>query len=132
MLGIRPDLQILSAFILRHKSTSDIELPSYVPDWSLPKYGGGFVQRYYRFKPTQLFRAAGSSIPRVILIPDSNAISLEGFRLYTLARVVPIKSLLGARDDGSVFVNETILRMLTTRAIAADIYAFSGEPSWIA
>jgi hypothetical protein len=32
VLAIRPDLQILSAVILRHKSTSNIELPSYVPN----------------------------------------------------------------------------------------------------
>jgi hypothetical protein len=132
VLAIRPDLQILSAVILRHKSTSNIELPSYVPDWSLPKYGGGFLQRYYRFKPTHLFRAAGPSTPRVTLIPDSNAISLEGFRLDTISRVIPIKSLLGARDGGSVSVDETILRDLATSVIAANTYAFSGEPPWAA
>ena len=63
VLSIRPDLQILSAIILRHRKTSNLALPSYVPDWSLPKYGGGFLQRYYRFKPTHLFRTAGPTIP---------------------------------------------------------------------
>ncbi|PVH68642.1 HET-domain-containing protein [Cadophora sp. DSE1049] len=132
VLDIRPDLQILSAVILRHKSTSIIELPSYVPDWSLPKCGGSLLQRYYRFKPTHLFHAAGSSTPRVTLIQDSNAISLEGFRLDTISRVIPIKSLLGARDDGSVSVDETILQDLAKSVIAANTYAFSGEPSWAA
>lgn len=132
VLSLRPDLQILSAVNLRHKTDSDLKLPSYVPDWSLPKYGGGFLQRYYRFKPTHLFRAAGPSKPRVTTTKDSNAISLEGSRLDTISRVIPIKSLLGARDDGSDSVDETILRDLTTKVIASDAYPFSGEPSWIA
>ncbi|KUJ23954.1 HET-domain-containing protein [Mollisia scopiformis] len=36
VLSIRSDFQILSAVILRHQQISNIKLPSYVPDWSLP------------------------------------------------------------------------------------------------
>ncbi|OCK94220.1 uncharacterized protein K441DRAFT_677703 [Cenococcum geophilum 1.58] len=61
MLKIRLDLQILSAVMLRHKTNSVHELPSYVPDWARPKHGGGFLQRYYRFKPTHLFRRSHDS-----------------------------------------------------------------------
>lgn len=63
VLSVRPDLLILSAVIARHRPLSRLALPSYVPDWTLPKVGGGIIQRYYRFQPESLFRAAGNSRP---------------------------------------------------------------------
>ena len=132
VLNIRPDLQILSAVILRHRTNSDFALPSYVPDWSLPKYGGGFLQRYYRFKPTHLFRAAGATTPRIIMEEHSDTISVEGIPLDTVARVLPIKSILGVKEDGSVSMTESSLRELAADEIASETYPFTGEPSWIA
>ena len=130
VLGIRPDLQILSAVILRHRTDSDLKLPSYVPNWNLPTYGGGILQRYYRFKPHHLFRAAGATTPRITIEEHSDTISLEGLRLDTVIRVIPIKSILAAKEDSSVSVTETSLRELAQDVIASGTYPFSGEPSW--
>ena len=131
VLRIRPDLQILSAVILRHRTASSFGLPSFVPDWSLPKYGGGILQRYYRFKPTHLFRAAGATTPRITMDEHSDVINLEGLRVDTVARVIPIKSILAAKETSSVSVTETSLRGLAHDVLASDTYHFSGEPSWI-
>jgi hypothetical protein len=79
-----------------------------------------------------LFHAAGQSKARVNLIKDSNKISVEGSRLDTIAHIIPIKTLLGARADGSVSINETVLRDLTASILPSDTYPFSGEPSWVA
>lgn len=132
VLSLRQDLQILSAIYLRHGRMSTLSLPSYVPDWSLPKYGGGFLQRYYRFKPTHVFRAAGTSIPRVSLTEGSNTVGIQGSRLDVISRVIPIKSLLHTGDGDSVVVDETILRELSATASPSLTYGFTNEPSWVA
>ncbi|ORY11140.1 heterokaryon incompatibility protein-domain-containing protein [Clohesyomyces aquaticus] len=132
VLRTRPDLQILSSVILRHEKVSKLDLPSYVPDWTLPSSGGGILQRYYRFKTAHLFHAAGVSKPRVTLTEKSNSIRIEGTRLDTVALVVPIKSLLEVRDDDSVSVDATILQELTATVSASKTYSFTGEPSWVA
>jgi hypothetical protein len=132
ILSIRPDLQILSAVIHAHKAISGLQLPSYVPDWTLPKYGGGILQRYYRFKPECLFRAAGSTPTGITTSESSDVISIEGIRLDTIKRIVDIKSVLGTKEDGSVSVNEAILRKLAADVITSDTYPFSDEPSWLA
>jgi Heterokaryon incompatibility protein (HET) len=132
VLNIRPDLQILSAVVLRHRTNSKFSLPSYVPDWSLPKYGGGFLQRSYRFKPTCLFRAAGATTPRIITDGHSDKISVEGIPLDTVARIIPIKSILGMGEDGSVSITESSIRELAADVIASETYPFTGEPPWIA
>lgn len=132
VLRIRPDLLILSAVILRHRTTSIFGLPSFVPDWSLPKYGGGVLQRYYRFKPAHLFRAAGATTPHVIMEEHSDVINLEGLRVDTVARIIPIKSILAAKENSSVSVTETSLQDLAQEVLASDTYHISGESSWIA
>lgn len=132
VLSLSPDLQILSAVNLRQKRDSNLKLPSYVPDWTQPKYGGGFLQRYYRFKPTHLFRAAGASKSRVNLVNDSDIISIEGLRLDTISRIIPIKTILNTTGDGAVSVNKSILRELIASITESGTYAFTLEPSWIA
>ena len=132
MLKIRPDLQILSAVMLRHKTNSVHELPSYVPDWARPKHGGGFLQRYYRFKPTHLFRASGGTKSRVTMDDGTDKISIEGLRLDTISRVISIKSLLTAGQDGRMTVTEAVLRELAADAISTETYRFTDEPAWVA
>lgn len=132
VLNFRPDLQILSAVVLRHRASSGLALPSYVPDWNLPKYGGSILQRYYRFKPTHLFRAAGATTPRIRTEEDSDTISVEGLRLDTVARILPIKSILRAKADGSVSVTESSLQELSAHVIPSETYPFTSEPSWVA
>jgi hypothetical protein len=131
VLSIRPDFQILSAVILQHRKFSNLALPSYVPDWTLPKVGGGILQRYYRFKPYHLFRAAGSSEPQVKLEQGSDAISIQGLRLDTVSHVIHIKSVISAAEDGSVSITESILRDLAGKTIGSEHYPFNDEPSWI-
>jgi hypothetical protein len=110
VLRIRPDLQILSAVMLRHATNSIHGLPSYLPDWTRPKYGGGFLQRYYRFKPTHLFRASGGTMPKVEAADyGTDGIRIEGFRLDNISRVIPVKSLLAAGQDGHPAVTEASL-----------------------
>ncbi|KAL9613338.1 MAG: hypothetical protein Q9167_002099 [Letrouitia subvulpina] len=131
-LIICPDLQILSAVFHRHRKVSRFKLPSYVPDWSLPKYAGGILQRYYRFQPSYLFRAAGITTPRVQIDKHSDAIDLEGIRLDTVNVVIPIKSILCPSERDLLSINETKLRELAAEVLVGEIYPFTGEPSWIA
>ncbi|KAH8587428.1 heterokaryon incompatibility protein-domain-containing protein [Bisporella sp. PMI_857] len=132
ILRVRPDLQILSAVMLRHRDGSELQLPSYVPDWTRPKYGGGFLQRYYRFKPTHLFRAGGETKPRVTSNPESNSISLEGLRLDTIRHVIPLRFLLTAGEGSRIFVTQETLQDLSSEAIVSEKYGFTAEPAWIA
>ncbi|KAG7284472.1 hypothetical protein NEMBOFW57_010846 [Staphylotrichum longicolle] len=140
VLITRSDLQILSAVMVRHAAASAHNLPSYVPDWTQPKYGGGFLQRYYRFKPTHLFRASGDTKPRVTVeavVDDkggilADAIAIEGFRLDTIARVIPIKYLLAPGRVSSTSVTQAVLSKLAADALPSPTYPHTGEPAWMA
>ena len=131
-LNIRPDLLVLSAVIRRHRTMASLQLPSWVPDWSQPNYGGGVLNRYYRFKPTSFFRAAGATKPRVALLGYSDTICLEGMRLDTVEHVIPIKSIVMAKDEKSAFVTEKRLRQMAAEVISLETYPFTGEPFWTA
>lgn len=72
VLRVRSDLSILSAVIRRRRILSELKLPSYVPDWTVPCYGRGILQRYYRFSKKLLFRAAGNSRSKVTLDENSD------------------------------------------------------------
>jgi hypothetical protein len=49
LLTAQPGLRVLSAVVLQHRKTSAFHLPSWVPDWSQRQWGGGILQKYYRF-----------------------------------------------------------------------------------
>jgi len=132
LLHICPGLHVLSAVMLRHRTTSTLRLPSWVPDWTQLEYGGGVLNRYYRFKPTSLFRAAGASKPRVTVVGNSDTICLEGVHLDTVERVIPIKSILMANGENSFSVTETRLQEIVAELISLETYPFTGEPFWIA
>lgn len=145
ILKVRPDLQVLSSVMLRHNATSVLGLPSYVPDWTQPKYGGGFLQRYYRFKPTHLFRAAAGTAPEVTVAEDGvDGVSLAGLRLDTIARVITKGQLLaraGGDSSGRLALTEAMLRSLALDIFAPaasaspdtiSTYAPTGEPAWTA
>jgi hypothetical protein len=129
-LTSRPDLRILSAVILRHKRESPLHLPSWVPDWNQPKWGGGILNRYYRFKPTSLFKAAGRSKPMVHLMADSDTISLQGTCLDTVERIIDVKSILEGEERGSYYVTQAILRDIAADVISVEKYPFTDEPHW--
>jgi Heterokaryon incompatibility protein (HET) len=132
VLNICPDLRILSAVIGRHRAKTTLLLPSWVPDWSQPKCGGGILNRYlYRFRPGCSFRAGGPGKPRVTLAEDSDTLFLQGVRLDTVSRVIPIKSMLKAKDE-SCAVTEAILQELAGQLVSLQNYPFTGEPFWIA
>lgn len=131
LLNTCPDLRILSVVIRRHRTTTTLELPSWVPDWSQPKCGGGILSRYYRFAPTSLFRAAGASKPRVTMVADPDRICLEGIRLDTVERVIRIKSILMAKDENSFSVTEPRLREMAAEVTSLETYPFTGEAFWI-
>jgi hypothetical protein len=133
VLTTRPDLQVLSAVMVRHAATSIHNLPSYVPDWSQPKYGGGFLQRYYRFKPTHLFRASGGEKPCVVLGKDGDdSIAIDGFRFDTISRVIPIKEVLTPGRVSRTGVTQAVLSKLAEDAISTSTYPHTGEPAWMA
>ncbi|KAK4233654.1 HET-domain-containing protein [Achaetomium macrosporum] len=134
LLRTRPDLQILSAVIIRHAASSSYDLPSYVPDWMQPKYGGGILQRYYRFKPTHLFRASGDTKPRITIADNdqNDAVTVEGFRFDTISRVIPIKSMLTRGEGSRMTVTEAVLYKLAEDAISTAAYPHTGEPAWMA
>jgi hypothetical protein len=132
ILATQLDLRILSALILRHRRATTLDLPSWVPDWSQPKYGGGNLQRYYRFAPTRLFYAGGRRGSRIITAPNPNHICLEGLSLDSVARVISIKTMLATDDEHSFGLNETGLRKLSSELSSSEIYPFTNEPLWIA
>jgi len=132
VLNICPDLRILSAVIGRHRANTTLLLPSWVPDWSQPKCGGGILNRYlYRLRPGCSFRAGGPGKPRVTIAEDSDTLFLEGVRLDTVSRVIPIKLMLMAKDE-SCAVTEAILQELAGQLVSMKNYPFTGEPFWIA
>lgn len=130
LLKICPILRVLSAVHLRHRTVSTLQLPSWVPDWSLPRCGDGILNRYYRFAPARMFRAAGASKPRVTVVGNSDTICLEGILLDTVECVIPIKSLLLTSGDNSFSVTETTLREMTADVSSCETYPFTGERSW--
>ncbi|KAH0553321.1 hypothetical protein GP486_006575 [Trichoglossum hirsutum] len=130
VLKTRPDLRVISAVAARHRTESSFLLPSWVPNWDGSKYGGGILQRYYRFKPASFFCAAGASKPRVTMTESSDTISLEGIRLDTIERVIRIKSILAARDANSFSVTGASLREMAADVASSETYAFTGEPLW--
>ena len=130
VLNSRPNLRVLSAVIGPRRADSMLLLPSWVPDWSQPKYGGGILNRYLRFKPRSIFRAGGPGKPRVIVAEDSDTLCLEGVRLDVVNRLIPIKSILMAKD-GRCVVTEALLRELAAQLISLENYPFTGEPCWI-
>jgi hypothetical protein len=134
VLRTRPDLQLLSAVMVKHTASCSYGLPSYVPDWMQPRYGGGFLQRYFRFKPTHLFRASGDTKPRVTIGEGggNDAITVEGFRFDTISRVIPVKSLLPRGELCSTEVTEAVLYNLADDAISTATYPPTAEPAWMA
>lgn len=130
LLNTRPDLRVLSAVVLRHRTMSTLLLPSWVPDWSQPTNGNGILNRYYRFEPTSLFRAASGSKPQATVMGHSDTICLEGMHLDIVKRVIRIKSILTAKDENSISVTETRLREMAAEVISLEIYPFTGEPLW--
>lgn len=130
LLKIRHDLTILSAVILRHRANSTLLLPSWVPDWSQPKYGGGILNRYYRFKPSCLFRAGGGSKSRVTLTEENDSIGVEGTRFDTVKCAIQIKSLLSVNGDTHFSTTEMMLREIAAQLFLPETYPFTGEPVW--
>lgn len=130
LLRIRDDLTILSAVILRHRAASTLLLPSWVPDWSQPKYGGGILNRYYRFKPSCLFRASGNSRSRVTLTEQSDLIGVEDQRFDTVKCAIRIKTLLSANGDSHFSTTEKRLREIVDQLVLPDTYLPTGEPFW--
>ncbi|KAL8748196.1 MAG: hypothetical protein Q9190_000015 [Brigantiaea leucoxantha] len=131
-LSTRPDLQVLSSVYYRHRQYSTFRLPSYVPDWSLPTYAAGVLQRYHRFQKSRLFRTAGATTPCVRIEEHNDAVSLKGIRFGTVQAIIPIEKILFSDEDGSLFIDETKLRKLAAEITAHETYRFTGEPSWIA
>jgi hypothetical protein len=132
ILQIRPDLLILSAVIGRHRKLSRLSLPSYVPDRTLPSYGGGILQRYFRFKETHWFKAAMNTIPKVHIEDDSRSIRIQGLQLDMVQKVINVNHALGTKNAPGIFIDEQRIKRLAADAISADKYKFSEESSWVA
>jgi len=130
MLNVRPYLRILSSVGLQHRTTSSLRLPSWVPDWSQPIHLGCILNRYYRFDPQKLFCAAGTTTPRVTISESSDTIGMEGIRLDTVSRIIPVMPLLKAKDENSISVTETSLREMAAEITSLETYPFTGEPFW--
>jgi hypothetical protein len=130
LLKAQPGLRVLSAVVLQHRKYSTLHLPSWVPDWSQRQWGGGILQKYYRFAPSKLFKAGGIGKSRVIKAEDSETICLEGIRLDTVKSISPVKSILMDKENNKFVITETKLREMATEATSQEIYPFTGEMSW--
>ncbi|KAL9104257.1 MAG: hypothetical protein Q9187_008924, partial [Circinaria calcarea] len=129
-LKIRPDLRVLSAVEAQHRTVSTLRLPSWVPDWTQHNSVGGVLNRYYRFAPTKLFRAASASKPRLTIDGRSDIICLEGMRLDTVTSLIRVKSLLTTKSSNSFSLMETQLREIAANIMSLKTYPFTGETAW--
>jgi len=130
MLNVRPYLRVLSSVVIQHRTMSSLYLPSWVPDWSQQVHLGCILNRYYRFDPQKLFCAAGATTPRVTVSKSSDTIGVEGIRLDTVSRIIPVMSLLKAKDENSISVTEASLREIAAEITPLETYPFTGEPFW--
>ena len=130
LLKIQPGLRVLSAVVLQHRKHSTLHLPPWVPDWSQRQWGGGILQKYYRFLPSKLFKAGGISKCRVVEVEDSKTICLEGIRLDAEKSIIPIKSILMNKENNFFVITEVKLREMATETTSQVIYPFNGELSW--
>ncbi len=90
------------------------------------------LQRYYRFKPTHLFKAGGQTAPQISMSQGSDVIRLQGRILDTVVRVIDIKKILLSMVDSPISVTESVLRQLAAAIASSDTYSFTGESSWMA
>jgi hypothetical protein len=130
MINVRPYLRILSSVSLQHRTTTSLRLPSWVPDWSQQIHLGCILNRYYRFDPQKLFCAAGTTTPRLTISESSDTIGMEGVRLDSVSRIIPVMPLLKAKDENSISVTETSLREMAAEITSLETYPFTGEPFW--
>jgi hypothetical protein len=123
LLTAQPGLRVLSAVVLQHRKFSALNLPSWVPDWSQRQWGGGILQKYYRFAPTKLFKAGGTGkCCRIIELEDSETICLEGHRLDTVKRVISVKEQRN--------ITESKIREMAKETTLQETYPFTGESLW--
>ncbi len=123
LLTAQPGLRVLSAVVLQHRKSSTLDLPSWVPDWSQRQWGGGILQKYYRFAPSKLFKAGGTSkCCRVTELEDSETICLQGHRLDTVKRVVSVKETRN--------ITELTVREMAKETTLQKTYPFTGESLW--
>ena len=123
LLTAQPGLRVLSAVVLQHRKSSALDLPSWVPDWSKRQWGGGILQKYYRFAPSKLFKAGGTGkCRRVTELEDSETICLEGHRLDTVKRVITVK------EERSI--TESKVQEMAKETTLQETYLFTGGSLW--
>lgn len=128
---LQKDLWLLS--LVRHgqKQKSNLQLPSWVPDWSVGIDDGGVLQRYYRFEPARRFKAALDTQPHVNADGDQNELSISGIRLGCVVSAIDIHQLIRDPTTGSISFSKWHLISLA-KILSSDDYTKSGEPSWFA
>jgi hypothetical protein len=57
---------------------------------------------------------------------------MEGIRLDTVSRIIPVMALLKAKDENSISVTETSIREMAAEIASLGTYPLTGEPFWIA
>jgi len=123
LLTAQPGLRVLSAVVLQHRKSSALNLPSWTPDWSQRQWGGGILQKYYRFAPSKIFKAGGTGkCCRVTELEDSETICLEGHRLDTVKIVVSVKEQHN--------ITESRVREMAKETTLQETYPFTGESLW--
>ena len=131
LLIAQPGLRVLSAVVLQHRKHSTLHLPTWVPDWSQRQWGGGMLQKYYRFAPSKLFKAGGmGGCRRVTEVEDSKTICLEGIRLGTVKSIIPVRPTLTCEDNNTFVITETKIREMATQTTLQEIYPFTREALW--
>jgi hypothetical protein len=127
-LRMRPnDLRVLSTVELRHRHTTSLELPSWVPDWSQRNCDTGVLQRYSRFSPDKYFRAAANTKPQISIWECSDKISLNGHRIDHVKTVIPIKSLLNKTEGNRYAVTKAKIEELVDALAVFGTYPYTGE-----
>jgi hypothetical protein len=121
------DLRILSTVELRHRDTSSLRLPSWVPDWTQPNCDTGVLQRYSRFSPDKYFRSAAHTKPRIVISEDSDKISLQGRLIDHVTMVIPIKSLLERGEGNKHTVTKATITQIVDTLDVQETYPYTGE-----
>lgn len=126
-LTIRSDLRVLSTVEPRHSASTTLKLPSWVPDWSQPNHHSGVMQRYFRFLPEYMFRAAGHTAASVTFDHHSDMVSIKGNSFDTIEQVVSVKSSLRITDSEPTLLTPTRFKGFVEELSSKIIYNHTGE-----
>ncbi|KAI1078369.1 heterokaryon incompatibility protein-domain-containing protein [Whalleya microplaca] len=131
LLRMRQDLRVLSLVRQCHKKEFVDPLPTWVPNWNRGISGGVF-NRYYRFLPEKLFRAAHTTRSKVLVSSETDDITVSGIRLDRIQVIFKIETLLREPQKTAMSFSKQLLCKLAPKLTPSIHYLNTSEPTWMA